>query len=69
MVRDQHHQDAQGAQHMLAEANLKAQRANTCTGTDKGNSKTKKGRVLCQNPAAGQPVAQGTTVQYVLAGK
>jgi len=41
----------------------------TCTGPDQGDSKTKKGRVLCQNPPSGASVRPGTAVNYALAEK
>lgn len=45
---------------------LKGQKRETCEGSDQGQGKPKKGRVLCQNPAAGQQVAPGTSIDYVL---
>jgi beta-lactam-binding protein with PASTA domain len=69
IVPDLRGQDDKGTQRTLQAAGLKAQKVDTCTGADKGDAKTKRGRVTCQNPAAGQAAASGTTVEYVLAGK
>lgn len=68
-VPDLHGSDDKSAQRKLQEAGLHARKVDTCSGADQGDSKTKKGRVQCQNPAAGAAVAPGATVEYVLAGK
>jgi hypothetical protein len=57
------------AQRMLQDAGLSAKKADRCSGSNEDDQKVKKGQVLCQNPAANQRVAPGTTVEYVLAGK
>jgi PASTA domain len=64
-----HDKDDKGARDALIKAGLKPQKAEHCTGTDTADPKPKKGRVQCQNPPAGQVVAAGTIVQYVIAGK
>ena len=69
LVPNLHGKDDKDARNTLTKAGLKPQKVERCSGTDKGQPKTKKGRVLCQNPPAGQTVAAGTTVEYVLAGK
>ncbi|HEU5015008.1 MAG TPA: PASTA domain-containing protein [Roseiflexaceae bacterium] len=68
-VPDLHGLDDKGAQRKLQEVGLQAHKVDACSGTDHGDSKAKKGRVQCQNPAAGVAVGSGTTVEYVLAGK
>jgi len=69
LVPNLHGKDDKDARNTLTKAGLKPQKVERCAGTDKGEPKTKKNRVLCQNPPAGQTVAAGTTVEYVLAGK
>ncbi|MFL5806994.1 MAG: PASTA domain-containing protein [Roseiflexaceae bacterium] len=69
LVPNLHGKDDKDARNTLTKASLKPQKVERCAGTDKGEPKTKKNRVLCQNPPAGQTVAAGTTVEYVLAGK
>ena len=68
-VPDLHDQDDKAAQHRLKDAGLTPKKVDTCTGTDQGEQNTRKGRVQCQNPAANQPAAPGSTVEYVLAEK
>ena len=56
------------ARRKLEQAGLRAgEKTDQCEGTDQGSPETKKGRILCQNPAPGQTVAPGTAVDYVLA--
>lgn len=61
--------DDKGAKSKLQKAGLNARKADMCSGTDQGDPKTKKGHIQCQNPVAGQSVAPGSTVEYVLMGK
>jgi hypothetical protein len=58
--------DEKKAQDALSKAGLQARKANKCTGTDQGDPKVKKGRIVCQNPAAKASVPLGTIVEYVL---
>jgi hypothetical protein len=67
VVPDLHDTDEMTALHKLQELGLKGNKLQKCSGTDQGEQKIKKGRVQCQNPAAGQAVAPGTSVDYVLA--
>lgn len=69
VVPNLHGKDDKGARDTLTKAGLKPQKVERCTGADKGDPKTKKNRVLCQNPSSGQTVAAGTTVEYVIDGK
>jgi PASTA domain-containing protein len=69
LVPDLHDKDDKGARDALTKAGLKPQKAEHCTGTNTVDPKPKKNRVQCQSPPAGQVVAAGTTVQYVIAGK
>ncbi len=66
MVPNLHGKSEKDALQSLLDAGLKAQRADACTGSDQADPKAKKGRVMCQNPAAGQAVARGSSVGYVL---
>jgi hypothetical protein len=68
-VPDLHDQDEKGAQRKLNEAGLTPKKVDTCNGADQAEPNAKKGRVQCQNPAANQPVALGSTVEYALAGR
>lgn len=61
-----HGKSEREAQDALIAAGLKPQRADACTGPDTADPKPKKGRVMCQNPPAGQVVAPGSSVVYVL---
>jgi len=69
LVPDLHDQDDKAAQRKLKEAGLTPKKVDTCNGAAQGEPNARKGRVQCQNPAANQPVAPGSTVEYVLAGK
>jgi hypothetical protein len=68
-VPDLRDQDDKSAQRKLREAGLTPKKVDTCSGTDQAEQNVRKGRVQCQNPAPDQPVAPGSTVEYVLAGK
>jgi hypothetical protein len=57
------------AQDHLRDAGLQPRRAEQCSGSDQADAKPKKGRIMCQNPPAGQEIASGAVVEYVLAGK
>ena len=65
-VPDLHDQDDKAAQRKLKDAGLTAKKVDTCNGADQGERNVKKGRVQCQNPAAGSDVPLGTTVEYVI---
>jgi len=65
-VPDLHDQDDKSAQRKLKDAGLTAKKVDTCNGADQGERNVKKGRVQCQNPAAGSDVPLGTTVEYVI---
>ena len=67
--RQLHGLSAQEAQNQLVAAHRKPHKTDHCSGADQGGQKAKKGQVMCQNPPAGQIVASGTTVDYMLAGK
>jgi beta-lactam-binding protein with PASTA domain len=54
------------AREKLSKAGLQARKADQCTGEDQGDSKVKKNRTVCQNPAAEAHVPLGSTVEYVL---
>lgn len=69
LVPDLRDKDDKAARDALTKAGLKPQKAETCTRADAVDPKAKKGRVQCQNPSAGQAVAPGSTVEYVLAKK
>jgi hypothetical protein len=69
LVPDLHDQDDKAAQRKLKDAGLTPKKVDTCNGADQGEQNVKKGRVQCQNPAANQSVAPGSTVEYVLSGK
>jgi hypothetical protein len=58
--------DEKKAQDVLSRAGLQARKADKCTGTDQGDPKVKKNRIVCQNPAAKASVPLGTIVEYVL---
>jgi len=68
-VPDLHGIGDKDAQRKLDQVGLTAKKADKCSGPDQGASKVKKGQVQCQNPAADQPIAPGSVVEYVLAGK
>jgi hypothetical protein len=65
-VPDLHDSDEKDAQNKLTAAGLKFSRVDQCNGTDQGDSKAKKHRIQCQNPAAEADVPLGTTVEYVI---
>jgi len=65
-VPDVHGLSEKEAQDALTQAGLHARTVDTCTGSDRGDSKAKKHRVQCQNPAAKAAVPLGTTVEFVL---
>ncbi len=69
VVPDLHDLSEKDAQNKLVDAHLKPHKADHCVGANQGDQKAKKGRIMCQNPPAGQKVASGMTVDYVLAGK
>jgi len=69
LVPELHDLDDKAAQRKLNDAGLTPKKAEKCSGSDQGDPKARKGRVLCQNPAPDQPVAPGSTVEYVLADK
>ncbi|MDQ2995697.1 MAG: PASTA domain-containing protein [Chloroflexota bacterium] len=69
LVPDLHGMDDKGALRTLNDAGLTPKKIDMCSGADQGEANVKKGRVLCQNPAPDQPVAPGSTVDYVLAGR
>ena len=69
LVPDLRGQDDKGAQQKLKAAGLTPKKTEKCSGADQADPKARKGRVQCQNPAANQSVAPGSTVEYVLAGK
>jgi hypothetical protein len=69
LVPDLHGLEDKEAQRKLNDAGLTPKKIDTCSGADQGEQNVKKGRVLCQNPAPDQPVAPGSMVEYVLAGK
>jgi hypothetical protein len=69
LVPDLHGLEDKEAQRKLIDAGLTPKKIDTCSGADQGEQNVKKGRVLCQNPAPDQPVAPGSMVEYVLAGK
>jgi hypothetical protein len=69
LVPDLHGLEDKEAQRKLIDAGLTPKKIETCSGADQGELNVKKGRVLCQNPAPDQPVAPGSMVEYVLAGK
>ena len=54
------------AQDALTQVGLQARTVNKCTGSDRGDSKAKKNRVQCQNPAAKAAVPLGSTVEVVV---
>ena len=69
-VPDLHGLSEKDIKRMLEEVGLVVgSKKDACTGADQGDPKAKRGRVLCQNPAAGQLVAPGSMVEYVLAVK
>ena len=68
-VPDLHDQDDKGAQRKIKEAGLTPKKVDTCNGADQTEPNAKKGRVQCQNPAANQLIAPGSTVEYALSGK
>jgi hypothetical protein len=65
-VPDLHDLSENEAQDTLNVAGLQASKVDQCKGPDQGDSRAKKHRVLCQNPAANATVPLGTTVEYVL---
>jgi hypothetical protein len=69
LVPDLRDMDEKGARSKLEQVGLAPKKVEKCSGGDQENQKAKKGRVQCQNPAPNQPVAPGSTVEYVLAGK
>ena len=68
-VPDLHGLDDKGALQKLKEAGLTPKKTEKCSSADQADPKAKKGHVQCQNPAANRPVAPGSIVVYVLAGK
>ncbi|HEU5100912.1 MAG TPA: PASTA domain-containing protein [Roseiflexaceae bacterium] len=54
------------ANDMLHAAGLQARKVDQCPGGGEGDSKVKKNRIACQNPAAEARVPLGTIVEYVL---
>ena len=69
LVPDLHGLDEKGAQQKLKDAGLAPKKTDKCSSADQADPKAKKGRVQCQNPAADQSAAPGSTVEYVLARK
>jgi len=65
-VPDLHSFDEKGAQDALAKVGLHARKVDKCTGSDQGDPKAKKHRILCQNPTANAAVPLGSTVEYVM---
>lgn len=65
-VPDLHGLSEKDALGMLKTAGLQGNKVDKCSGSDKGDSKTKKHQVQCQNPAANAAVSRGTTVEYVV---
>jgi hypothetical protein len=65
-VPDVHNLSEREAQDTLRKAGLQASKVKQCTGSDKGDAKAKKNRILCQNPPANASALRGTTVEYVL---
>jgi len=65
-VPDVHDLSEKEAQDALSMAGLQARKVEQCTGTDQGDSKARKHRIQCQNPAADVVIPLGTTVEYVL---
>jgi beta-lactam-binding protein with PASTA domain len=65
-VPDVHGLSEKEAQDALKKAGLQARKVDKCTGSDHGDSKEKKHRVQCQNPAAKTTVPIGTTVEFVV---
>jgi len=61
--------DEKGALQKLKEAGLTPKKTEKCSSADQAVPNAKKGHVQCQNPAANRPVAPGSIVVYVLAGK
>jgi beta-lactam-binding protein with PASTA domain len=61
--------DEKGALQKLKEAGLTPKKNEKCSSADQAVPNAKKGHVQCQNPAANRPVAPGSIVVYVLAGK
>src|SRR3954471_15816690 len=62
-VPDVHGLSEKEAQDALTQVGLHARTVDTCTGSDRGDSKAKKHRVQCQNPAAKAAVPLGSTVE------
>lgn len=65
-VPDLHDLGEKEAQEKLTVAGLKFIKVDTCNGSDQGDSKGKKNRVQCQNPAAEAEVPLGTSVEFVI---
>ncbi|MEO7908757.1 MAG: PASTA domain-containing protein [Roseiflexaceae bacterium] len=65
-VPDVHGLSEKEAQDALTQAGLQARTVDQCAGSDQGDSKAKKYRVQCQNPAANAAVPLGTTVEFML---
>ena len=65
-VPDLHDLGEKDAQNKLKAAGLNFSKVDQCNGTDRGDSRTKKQRIQCQNPAADAEVLPGTTVEYVI---
>jgi beta-lactam-binding protein with PASTA domain len=62
-VRSRSEKEAKDA---LSKAGLQARKVDKCTGEEQGDAKAKKGRIMCQNPAAKAIVPLGTVVEYVI---
>jgi hypothetical protein len=65
-IPDVHGLSESEAQETLKTAGLHPRKVDQCSGSDQGDSKAKKHRVQCQNPAANTAAPIGTTVEYVL---
>jgi len=65
-IPDVHGLSEQEAQDLLTKAGLQARKVDQCSGPDQGDPKTKKHRILCQNPAVSAAVPLGTAVEYAL---
>jgi hypothetical protein len=68
-VPDLHDMAEKDAQRKLNEAGLMPKKVEKCSSADQEDPKARKGRVQCQNPAADQLIAPGSTVEYILAGR
>lgn len=68
IVPDLHGMNEKDIKHKLEQSGLRVgDMRDQCEGVDQGGHDIKKGRILCQNPPAGQTVAPDTAVDYVLA--